>query len=350
MTLKLGDLNVGTGYRPVIVAELSGNHNKSINRALQLIREAKKAGVDAVKFQTYTSDTMTLNYDGDAFKIRDKNNLWNGEHLYNLYERASTPWEWHEELFDECTKLNITPFSSPFDSTAVDLLEKLNCSVYKVSSFEVTDIPLIEYIGSTKKPIIMSTGMASKEEIAEAMDAGYSSGAPSILLLKCTSTYPADASNANLKTISDMKKTFQCEVGLSDHTLGISVSLAAIAKGACLIEKHLTINRKDGGVDSEFSLEPQEFENLTREAKIVFRSIGKVKYGPADEKEAVSKKYRRSIYASRKIIKGEIFSYENIKIVRPGLGLPPKEFKNIIGEKAQFDIEFGTPISYKMIS
>jgi len=350
MTFKLGDMCVGTGNRPIIVAELSGNHNKEINRAIELIKEAKLAGVDAVKFQTYTADTMTLNFDGDDFKIKDTSNLWHGEHLYDLYERASTPWEWHEKLFEECRKINIIPFSSPFDNSAVDLLETLNCPIYKIASFEIIDIPLIEYVGSTKKPIIMSTGMASKEEIAEAMDAAYSSGSPSILLMKCTSTYPADASNANLNTILDMKETFKCEVGLSDHTLGISVSLAAIAKGASLIEKHLTIDRKDGGVDSGFSLEPHEFKALTTEAKIVFQSIGNVCYGPVDEKELKSRKYRRSIYASKKINKNDIFTNHNIKIVRPDKGLPPKNFKNIIGKKAKYDIEFGTPINWKMFS
>ncbi len=349
MTFKLENLNVGNDLPPIIVAEISGNHDQNLKRALELITLAKQSGAHAVKFQTYTANSMTLKSKEKEFKITEKKNIWNGEYLYDLYEKASTPYDWHDQLFKYSRKLKLVPFSTPFDKNAVDLLENLNCCAYKIASFEITDLPLIKYVASTGKPIIMSTGMASREEISEAVETAKSEGNKNLILLKCTSTYPADAKNANLKTMIEMKQEFNCLVGLSDHTLGVDVSLCAVALGACMIEKHFTINRDDGAIDSKFSLEPHEFNLLSQKSKIIFNSLGNVKFGPANNNEALSKNYRRSIYACTNIKKGEVFSHKNIKIVRPSKGLEPKEIKNVIGKKAKKNIKYGIPIKWNLV-
>ena len=349
MKFKLENLNVGHNFPPVIVAEISGNHDQKIDRALKLISLAKEAGANAVKFQTYTPNSMTLNSNQTDFKIKGKNNLWEGKSLYDLYEKGSTPYDWHEELFQYSRKLKLVPFSTPFDKKAVEVLENLNCCAYKIASFEITDLPLIKYVASTRKPMIISTGMATKEEIQDAIETIKSEGVNEFVLLKCTSTYPADAKNSNLKTMIDMKNRFNCLVGLSDHTLGVEVSLSAAALGASIIEKHFTINRNDGAIDSKFSLEPEELKLLCKKTKIVFNSLGKINYGPANKDEMISRDYRRSIYACSDIQKDEVFTHKNLKIVRPGKGLNPKELDNIIGKKAKKNIKFGIPISWNLV-
>ncbi len=349
MNLKFENLSIGNNCPPVIVAEISGNHDQDIKRAIKLISLAKQSGAHAVKFQTYTPDTMTLDSNKSDFRVTGEKNLWKGELLYNLYKKGSTPYDWHEELFKYSRKLKLVPFSTPFDKNAVDVLEDLDCCAYKIASFEITDLPLIEYVASTRKPIVMSTGMATKEEISEAIETAKSAGTKSIILLKCTSTYPADAKNANLKTMVDMKKEFNCLVGLSDHTLGVNVSLCAVALGASMIEKHFTINRNDGAIDSKFSLEPNEFSTLAEKSKIIFNALGNIKYGPSDRNEVLSRNYRRSIYACADIKKGEVFSHKNIKIVRPAYGIEPKEINNLIGKKAKKNIKFGFPIKWSFV-
>ena len=349
MNIELENIKVGDGLPPLIVAEISGNHNQDIKKALNLIKLAKKAGANAVKFQTYTADTMTLNIKKNNFKISNNQSLWNGSYLYDLYQKASTPYKWHNKLFDYSRKLGLVPFSSPFDKDAVDFLENLNCCIYKIASFEITDLPLIKHVASKKKPIIISTGMATKSEIRDAVKTAKSEGCHKIILLKCTSTYPANASQANLNTIIDMKREFKCLVGLSDHTLGIQVALGAVALGASVIEKHLTLDRNDGAVDSKFSLEPKEFSMLSKETKKMFYALGKTKYGPSDHNEKLSKNYRRSIHACSDIKKGEIFTYKNLKIIRPENGLKPKEIKKLLGKKAIKNIKYGTPIRWNHI-
>lgn len=339
---------VGKDAPPFIIAEMSGNHNQSIDRALSIVNAAAKAGAHAIKLQTYTANTMTLNISQNGFIIKDEKSLWNGRKLFDLYDEAHTPWDWHKAIFDRCHELGIIPFSTPFDETAVDFLETLDVPCYKVASFEMTDLLLIKKIASTKKPIIISTGMANLSEINEAVSTAKKYGAKNIVILKCTSTYPANPINSNILTIPNMIDSFGCQVGLSDHTMGIGVPLAAIALGATVIEKHFTLDRNDGGVDSAFSLEPHELSSLVIESERAWQSLGKVTYN-ISEPEKNSLQFRRSIYASKNIKKGELFSKENIRIIRPGFGLEPKYFDLIIEKKSSTDIEMGTPLSWELL-
>ncbi len=328
--------------KPYIIAELSGNHNGDICRAFKLIEAAKQAGADAVKLQTYTADTMTIDCDNNDFII--KGGLWDGYKLYDLYKEAHTPWEWHEALFAKGKELGITIFSTPFDETAVDFLESLCVPMYKIASFELVHLPLIAYVARLKKPMIMSTGMASLNEISEAVEVAFTNGCENLTLLHCVSEYPAPIENCNLATMLDLKKTFPtCKVGLSDHTLGTTVSIAAVALGAAVIEKHITLNRSEGGVDSAFSLEPHELKYLCDATYDAAMAIGKINYQRSDS-EIKNKVFRRSVYAVRDIMKGEEFTKENIKVIRPGYGAKPKDYEKLLGNKACNEITKGTSI------
>ncbi|QTN00382.1 pseudaminic acid synthase [Sediminibacillus dalangtanensis] len=336
---------VGPNCPPFIIAEMSGNHNQSLNNALQIVEEAAKAGADAVKLQTYTPDTMTLDVDRGEFVIKDSNNLWKGKSLYNLYQEAYTPWEWHEAIFNRCRELGLIAFSSPFDETAVDFLEELDVPCYKIASFENTDIPLLRKVASTGKPIIISTGMATLSEIDETVRVVRESGCEDIILLKCTSTYPAPAIDTNIKTIPQMSQIFNSNVGLSDHTQGIGVAIASVALGATVIEKHFTLSREEGGVDSVFSLEPKELQQLVNETNKAWESLGEITFGPT-EKEKASRTRRRSLYITKDIKAGDAFTKDNLRAIRPGLGIPPKYYDLVIGKKARKNAVKGTPLQW----
>ena len=342
--ITIAGRKIGENHPPFIIAEMSGNHNQSLERALEIVEAAAKAGADAIKIQTYTADTMTLDIGEGEFFIEDKNSLWKGKSLYKLYEEAHTPWEWHKEIFDHANRLGIIAFSSPFDDTAVDFLESINAPCYKIASFENTDIPLIRKVAATGKPVIISTGMASEEEISESVAAAKDAGCKDLVLLKCTSTYPASPINSNIVTIPDMREKFGVDIGLSDHTLGIGVAVAAVALGASVIEKHFTLLRADGGVDSAFSLEPVELKALKDETTRAWEGLGKVTYG-GSEAESKSKIFRRSLYVVKDIKKGEKFTQDNIRAIRPGLGLAPKYYDEIIGKTAREDLKRGTPVA-----
>ncbi|ARV46267.1 pseudaminic acid synthase [Bacillus inaquosorum] len=339
---------IGPHHPPFIIAEMSGNHNQSLERAFNIIEEAAKAGAHALKIQTYTADTMTLNMNTKDFKIEDENSLWSGRTLYTLYQQAYTPWEWHKPIFDKCRELGMIPLSTPFDESSVDFLEDLGVPIYKIASFENTDIPLIKKVAATGKPIIISTGMATVAEIDESIRAAKEAGCKELILLKCTSTYPASPENTNISTIPHMKELFNCQVGLSDHTMGTGVAVASVALGATVIEKHFTLSRADGGVDSAFSLEPSELKELVVETERAWQALGQITYGPTDEEKA-SLKFRRSIYVKKDIKAGEIFTKDNIKVVRPGYGLEPKFYDVIIGRTAKKHIAAGTPLKWDSI-
>ncbi|MCY7786545.1 pseudaminic acid synthase [Bacillus inaquosorum] len=339
---------IGPHHPPFIIAEMSGNHNQSLERAFNIIEEAAKAGAHALKIQTYTADTMTLNMNTKDFKIEDENSLWSGRTLYTLYQQAYTPWEWHKPIFDKCRELGMIPLSTPFDESSVDFLEDLGVPIYKIASFENTDIPLIKKVAATGKPIIISTGMATVAEIDESIRAVKEAGCKELILLKCTSTYPASPENTNISTIPHMKELFNCQVGLSDHTMGTGVAVASVALGATVIEKHFTLSRADGGVDSAFSLEPSELKELVVETGRAWQALGQITYGPTDEEKA-SLKFRRSIYVKKDIKAGEIFTKDNIKVVRPGYGLEPKFYDVIIGRTAKKHIAAGTPLRWDSI-
>ena len=339
---------ISKNNKPFIIAEMSGNHNRSLDNALKIVNEAAKSGADAIKLQTYTASTMTIKNNKEEFRVNDKDSLWYGDNLYNLYQKAHTPWEWHEPIMKHAKKMGITCFSTPFDESAVDFLEELNAPAYKIASFENVDLPLIKKVSLTKKPIIISTGMATLKEIDEAVSLVREYGSQDPILLKCTSTYPASPKNINLKTIPHMRDLFNCEVGLSDHTLGIGTAVGAVALGATVIEKHFTIDRSEGGVDSAFSLEPTELSQLVSESKRVWESLGKISYGPTEEeKESLS--FRRSIYITKDLKKGEILSEGNIRRIRPGHGLAPKYYELVIGRRINNDVEIGTPLSWELI-
>lgn len=327
---------------------MSGNHNQSLERALEIVETAAKAGANALKIQTYTADTMTLNEAKDDFMIHDSKSIWKNKSLYELYQEAYTPWEWHQPIFERCKQLGMIGFSSPFDETAVDFLESLNVPCYKIASFECTDLPLIRKVARTKKPMIISTGMCSAAEIEEAVNAAREAGSEDLILLKCTSTYPASPENTNISTIPHMKDLFQCQIGLSDHTMGSGVAVASVALGATIIEKHFTISRKDGGVDASFSLEPHELEALVTETKRAWQSLGKVQYGPSDAEKS-SGKYRRSLYVTQDMKAGEILTKENLRVIRPGYGLPPKYYDIVLGKTVVRDVEKGTPVSWDIL-
>ncbi|MCY9111567.1 pseudaminic acid synthase [Bacillus atrophaeus] len=340
--------SIGPHHPPFIIAEMSGNHNQSLERAFKIIEAAAKAGAHALKIQTYTADTMTLNMNTKDFTIEDNNSLWSGSTLYTLYQQAYTPWEWHKPIFDKCRELGMIPLSTPFDESAVDFLEDLGVPIYKIASFENTDIPLIKKVAATGKPIIISTGMATVAEIDETITAAKEAGCKELILLKCTSTYPASPENTNISTIPHMKELFNCQVGLSDHTMGTGVAVASVALGATVIEKHFTLSRADGGVDSAFSLEPPELKELVVETERAWQALGQITYGPTD-KEKASLKFRRSIYVTNDIKAGDMFTKENIKVVRPGYGLEPKYFDLIIGRTAKKHISAGTPLEWDSI-
>jgi N-acetylneuraminate synthase len=346
---RIQDKKFGSNNSPFIVAEISGNHNQSLERALQIVQAAAASGVHAVKLQTYTADTITLDTDSADFFISDSNSLWKGSRLYDLYKKAYTPWEWHKPIMDKCKELGLICFSTPFDETAVDFLETLNVPCYKIASFEVVHLPMIKKIAQTGKPIIMSTGMASVAELDEAVKMARNNGCKDLILLKCTSSYPAEPSQSNILTIPHMQKLFDCQVGLSDHTLGIGVAVASVALGATFIEKHFTLSRADGGVDSEFSLEPEEMKNLVLETKRAWQALGQVCYKPSSSEEK-SMQFRRSLYVAQDIKSGEVFTKDNLRIVRPGFGLSPKYYDEFLGKKVSRDLKKGTPVKWDIIS
>lgn len=347
MEFQIGHRWVGRRHKPFLIAEMSGNHNQSLERALAIVEAAAAAGADAVKLQTYTADTMTLDiHEGDFF-IEDPNSLWKGHSLYRLYQEAYTPWEWHEPIFRRCRELGLLAFSTPFDESAVDFLESLDVPAYKIASFENTDLVLIRKAAATGKPLIISTGMATAAELDEAVRAAREAGAKHIVLLKCTSTYPASPENSNLATIPHMAELFGCQIGLSDHTMGVGVAVAAVALGATVIEKHFTLSRADGGVDAAFSMEPEEFRRLAEETERAWLALGRVHYGPT-EAEKPSLKHRRSLYVSRDIKAGEPFTRDNVKAIRPGLGLPTKYLDVVLGKTARRDVKKGTPVTWDL--
>lgn len=339
---------IGSGHPPFIIAEMSGNHNQSLERALNIVEAAAKAGAHALKIQTYTADTMTLDIDEGEFHINDPESIWNGNSLYRLYQQAYTPWEWHKPILERCKKLGIIGFSTPFDETAVDFLETLDVPCYKISSFENADIPLIRKVAATGKPMIISTGMATVSELDETVRAARDSGGKELILLKCTSSYPSTPENSNILTIPHMRDLFQCQAGLSDHTLGIGVAVAAVALGATVIEKHFTLSRAEGGVDAAFSLEPDELYGLVTESLRSWQALGKVFYGIA-ENEKSSLQFRRSLYVSRDMNVGDIFTKDNIRIIRPGCGLPPKYMDYLLGKKVNKEVKKGTPVTWSLL-
>ncbi|MFC4388313.1 pseudaminic acid synthase [Gracilibacillus marinus] len=346
--IKIGERQIGLSHPPFIIAEMSGNHNQSLEKALQMVEVAAKAGADALKIQTYRAETMTLNHQGQQFTIQDSKSLWNKETLYSLYQKAYTPWEWHEAIFNKCMEEGIIGFSSPFDATAIDFLESLNVPCYKIASFECTDLPLIRKVASTKKPIIISTGMCTVAEIDEAVQTAIEAGCEQIILLKCTSTYPATPKTTNVRTIPHMRELWNCEIGLSDHTMGNGVAIASIALGAVVIEKHLTLSREDGGVDAAFSAEPDELATLVKESKRAWQGLGNIYYGPTQEEKS-SLQFRRSLYISEDMKKGEILTEKNLRVVRPGYGLPPKYYDMLLGKKVNQTLKKGTPFHWDYV-
>lgn len=337
------------GQKPFIIAEMSGNHNQSLERALAIVEAAAKAGADAIKLQTYTADTMTLDLNEGEFFIADKDSLWKGESLYHLYEKAYTPWEWHEAIFKRCKELGIMGFSTPFDATAVDFLEKMDVPCYKIASFENIDLPLIKKVAQTGKPIIASTGMASVAELDDLVRIARENGCTDLTLLKCTSSYPATPEGTNLLTIPHMKQLFNCSVGLSDHTLGIGVAVASVALGASVIEKHFTLSRAYGGVDSAFSLEPVEMAQLVRECETAALATGRVSYD-LQEQEKKSLQFRRSLYIVEDMKAGDVITKKNMRSIRPGLGISPKYYDAVIGKHVNCDVRRGTAVHWELLS
>ena len=346
--VTIGSQEVSLATPPLIIAEMSGNHNHSLDRALAIVEAAAQAGAHALKLQTYTADTMTLDIDGGEFFIEDENSLWKGESLYKLYQKAMTPWEWHEPIFKRCREKGLIPLSTPFDVTAVDFLESLEVPCHKIASFENTDLPLLKKVAQTGKPVIMSTGMATVAELDESVRTLRANGCKDIILLKCTSNYPATPENTNLRTIPHLRELFQCEVGLSDHTMGIGAAVAAVAFGATVIEKHFTLNRADGGVDAAFSMEPAELKTLVEETRRAWQALGSIHYG-ISESEKKSLVFRRSLYVCEDIKAGEQFTEKNVRSIRPGLGLPPKYLDIVLGKTAVKDIKRGTPLTWDPI-
>jgi pseudaminic acid synthase len=346
--MHIGPHKIGRDARPFIIAEMSGNHNQSLARALEIVDAAAATGVQAMKMQTYTADTITLNVRGGDFEITDENSLWKGRNLHELYDEAHTPWDWHQEIMRRAQQHGMLCFSTPFDETAVDFLESLDVPAYKVASFENTHLPLIRKVAATGKPMIVSTGMATVAEIHEAVTTAREAGARDIVLLKCTSNYPATPENTNVLTIPHMRELFGCEIGLSDHTMGVGAAIAAVAHGASVIEKHFTLRRADGGVDSVFSLEPEEMRSLAIETERAWQSLGTVTYG-AGESEQKSLAFRQSVYICRDVAAGSALTREDLRIVRPGHGLPPKHYDMLIGRRTNRDLKAGTATSWDMI-
>ena len=349
MDITIGQRPVGSSHRPYLIAEMSGNHNRSLNRALEIVDAAADSGADAIKLQTYTAETMTLNTRAPGFVIEDPTSLWAGRQLYDLYDEAHTPWDWHQPIMQRARERGLHCFSTPFDDTAVDFLESLDVPAYKIASFECTDLPLIRRVAATGKPLIISTGMATLSEIDEAVRTARSAGATQIILLKCTSTYPASPTNTNITTIPNLRAATGCQVGLSDHTMGCGVALASVALGATVIEKHFTLRRADGGVDSSFSMEPDEFRTLRTESERAWQSLGAVSYGGSLAEEK-SKIFRRSLYISADMKAGDTLSRANVRIIRPGFGLPPKYIDTVLGRTIRRDATAGTPIDWALLA
>lgn len=346
--IHIGQRAIGANHAPFIITEMSGNHNQSLERALEIVDAAAVAGAHALKLQTYTADTITLNVRNKDFLIDDKKSLWDGSNLHELYQKAYTPWEWHQPIMERAQQHGMVCFSSPFDETAVDFLESLNVPAYKIASFENNHLPLIEKVAKTGKPMIISTGMATISDIEEAVKTARNAGCKDLILLKCTSTYPALPTNTNVLTIPHLKQMFDCQIGLSDHTMGVGVSVAAVAHGATVIEKHFTLNRSDGGVDSAFSLEPDELKSLVVETERAWLSLGQVWYGPT-EAEQKSLMFRRSVYFAEDIQAGEVLTAKNLRVVRPGFGLHPRFYQSLLGKRARNNIEKGTPVVWELI-
>lgn len=347
--ITIGTYKIGLNHKPFIIAEMSGNHNQSLDRAFEIVDAAAKTGVQALKLQTYTADTMTINSTEKGFVIEDSNSLWKGENLYDLYKKAATPWDWHKPIMERAKKHGMLCFSTPFDETAVDFLEELDVPCYKIASFENTHLPLIEYVAKKGKPLIVSTGMATAEIIEDIVKTVRGAKNENLILLKCTSTYPAEPINTNLMTIPDMSRKFNVEVGLSDHTMGIGVSVASVAFGARVIEKHFTLRRADGGVDSAFSMEPEEMKSLVIESERAWKALGEISYKPSQSEEK-SKVFRRSIFVTKDIRPGEKFSKENVKIIRPGFGMEPKYFSQVLQAKATRELKRGHPLTREDVS
>jgi N-acetylneuraminate synthase len=349
--IQIGNRLIGADQPPFVIAEMSGNHNQSLEQALAIVDAAAEAGADALKIQTYTAETMTLDISEGEFFIADPKSLWQGASLYSLYQQAHTPWEWHEPIFRRCRERGLIGFTSPFDATAVDFLEampeEIRVPVYKIASFEIVDLPLIAKVAATGKPMIMSTGMASQSEIEDAVTTARQAGCRDLILLKCTSSYPADPADSHLRTIPYLQQQFGVQVGLSDHTLGIGAAIAATALGATVIEKHFTLRREDGGVDSAFSLEPLELAALVRETRTAQRAMGAVHLGPS-ENERDMLRFRRSLYVCQDMAEGEVFTPQNLRAIRPGLGLSPKFYSQLIGQTASRAIRRGTPMSWEL--
>ncbi len=339
---------IGHGHQPFIIAEMSGNHNQSLDRAFAILDAAAAAGAHAIKLQTYMADTITLDVRRGEFNISDKSSLWDGKNLHDLYRLAYTPWEWHRPIMERAASLGLICFSSPFDETAVDFLESLDVPAYKIASFENNHLPLIRKVAATGKPMIISTGMATVGELDEAVSTARKAGCKHLVLLKCTSTYPASPENSNLLTIPHLRELFGCDVGLSDHTMGVGVSVAAVAHGATVIEKHFTLNRADGGVDSAFSLEPAELRSLVVETERAWQSLGEVRYGPT-EAEKKSLVFRRSLYVAKDMKAGEVFSAETLRVVRPGHGIHPRYYETLLGRRASRDLKKGDAVEWGMI-
>ena len=345
---KLGGISIGQNHRPFIIAEMSGNHNQSLERALEISEAAAKAGAHALKLQTYTADTMTLDISEGDFFIDDEKSLWKGNSLHDLYNVAYTPWEWHKPIMKRANDLGMVCFSTPFDDKAVDFLEELDTPVYKIGSFENAHLPLLKKVAETGKPMIISTGMATIAELDEMVRTIREADCEQFVLLKCTSTYPASPENSNVLTIPHMRDLFNCEVGLSDHTMGVGASVSAVAHGATVIEKHFTLNRADGGVDSAFSMEPEEMKLLVIETERAWKSLGKIKYGFSDvEKESLI--FRRSLYIAKDMKNGDVLTEKNLRIIRPGMGLAPKYYEIILGRKVNKDVKKGTAINWGLI-
>jgi pseudaminic acid synthase len=347
--MKIANREIGPHVAPFIIAEMSGNHNQSLKRALEIVDAAAATGAHAFKIQTYTADTMTLDLAEGDFYISDKKSLWEGKSLYNLYQEAYTPWEWHAPIFERARARGIIPFSTPFDATAVEFLEKLDVPCYKIASFENTDLPLIRRVAATGKPMIISTGMASTAELDETVRAAREAGCKDLVLLKCTSTYPATPANTNIRTIPHMRELFGCEIGLSDHTMGVGVSVASVAFGATVIEKHFTLARADGGVDSTFSMEPTEMASLVVESERAWQALGAVSYGCTDA-EKPSLKFRRTLYVTQDLKPGDLLTADNFRAIRPGGGLPPKHLGMFLGRRVNAAIRRGTPASWDLLA
>ncbi|CAE20281.1 N-acetylneuraminate synthase [Prochlorococcus marinus str. MIT 9313] len=348
LDFNIANRSIGVTKPPFIIAEMSGNHNQSLDRAFSIVEAAAHSGAHAIKLQTYTADSITLNVRGGDFEITDKSSLWYGNNLHQLYSHASTPWEWHEPIFNHAKDCGLICFSSPFDEKAVDFLESLDTPAYKIASFENCHLPLIKKVAQTGKPLIISTGLASIAELDEAVKAARSAGCKDLALLKCTSSYPASPHNTNIRTIPHLASLFSCHTGLSDHTLGLGVSVASVPLGACIIEKHFCLSREDGGVDSAFSLEPSEFRDLVDNVERAWQSLGSIHYGPTDS-EIKSLCFRRSIFISEDVSQGQILDESNLKIVRPNSGLHPRFYEIVLGRRAARSLSKGTPLSFDMV-